>query len=153
MKEIEFFIPSPVDKLPISCLVVEPEQPPRAVVLLAGTPKANVVFHVENDHLLPMDDILSRLHKDDESPVDYVEMDEFVRRMDEAKADPEKARILSSIIAYTQAEGQVQLVENASDNTFSMQVLHRLGFRWDQTSSEYVDMIFRSLDSFRYFDS
>ena len=35
MKEIEFFIPSPVDKLPISCLVVEPEQPPRAVVLLA----------------------------------------------------------------------------------------------------------------------
>ena len=129
------------------------DQVARAVVLLAGTPKENVVFHVENDHLLPMDDILSRLHKDDAAPLDYLEMDEFVRRMDEAKADPEKARILSSIIAYTQAEGQVQLVENASDNTFSMQVLHRLGFRWDQTSSEYVDMIFRILDSFRFFDS
>ena len=125
----------------------------RAVVLLAGTPKANVVFHVENDHLLPMDDILSRLHLDDGSPLEYLEMDEFVHRMDEAKADPEKARILSSIIAYTQAEGQVQLVENASDNTFSMQVLHRLGFRWDQTSSAYVDMIFHILDSFRFFDS
>ncbi|MBQ4451142.1 MAG: alpha/beta fold hydrolase [Clostridia bacterium] len=35
MKETEFFIPSPVDQLPISCLVVEPEQPPRAVVLMA----------------------------------------------------------------------------------------------------------------------
>ena len=123
----------------------------RAVVLLAGTPKANVVFHVQNDHLLPMDDILSRLHPDDGAPLEYLEMDEFVRRMDAAKADPEKARILSSIIAYTQAEGQVQLVENQASSTFSMQVLHRLGFRWDETSSAYVDMIFRILDSFRFF--
>ena len=128
------------------------DQTARAVVLLAGTPAANVVFHVQNDHMLPMDDILSRLHKDDGSPLDYLEVDEFVRRMDEAKADPEKARILSSIIAYTQAEGQVQMVENVASSVFSMQVLHRLGFRWDETSSAYVDMIFRILDSFRFFD-
>ena len=102
--------------------------------------------------MLPMDDILSRLHKDDGSPLDYLEMDGFVRRMDEAKADPEKARILSSIIAYTQAEGQVQMVENVASSVFSMQVLHRLGFRWDETSSAYVDMIFQLLDSFRFFD-
>jgi amino acid adenylation domain-containing protein len=125
----------------------------RAVVLLAGTPEANCVFHVQNDHLLPMDDILSRLHTDDGSPLEYLEMDAFVRRMDEAKADPGKARILSSIIAYTQAEGQVQMVENLASNVFSMQVLHRLGFRWDETSSAYVDMIFRILDSFRFFDA
>ena len=125
----------------------------RAVVLLAGTPKANVVFHVQNDHLLPMDDILSRLHPDDGSPLEYLEMDEFVRRMDAAKADPEKARILSSILAYTQAEGQTELVENQASSIFSMQVLHRLGFRWNETSSEYVDMIFRILDSFRFFDA
>ena len=128
------------------------DQTARAVVLLAGTPAANVVFHVQNDHMLPMDDILSRLHKDDGSPLDYLEVEEFVRRMDEAKADPEKARILSSIIAYTQAEGQVQMVENVASSVFSMQVLHRLGFRWDETSSAYVDMIFRILDSFRFFD-
>ena len=125
----------------------------RAVVLLAGTPEANCVFHVQNDHLLPMDDILSRLHLDDGGPLAYLETEEFVRRMDEAKADPEKARILSSIIAYTQAEGQVQMVENQASNTFSMQVLHRLGFRWNETSSDYVDMIFRILDSFRFFDA
>ena len=124
-----------------------------AVVLLAGTPEANCVFHVSNDHLLPMDDILSRLHKDDGSPLDYVEMDEFARRMDEAGADPEKARILSSIVAYNQAEGQVQMVENLAENTYSMNVLHRLGFRWNETSSDYVDMIFEMLDSFRFFNS
>jgi nucleoside-diphosphate-sugar epimerase len=124
----------------------------RAVVILAGTPRKNVVFHVQNDHLLPMDDILSRLRLDDGSPLEYLEPEAFARRMEEAGADPEKARILSSIIAYTQAEGQVQLVENAASSVFSMQVLHRLGFRWNETSSAYVDMIFRILDSFRFFD-
>ena len=125
----------------------------RAVVLLATTPKANCVFHVQNDHLLPMDDILSRLRLDDGSPLEYVEMEAFTSRLDEAKADPEKARVLSSILAYTQAEGQVQLVENQASSLYSMQVLHRLGFRWDETSSAYVDMIFRILESFRFFDA
>ena len=125
----------------------------RAVVMLTGTPRENVVFHAENDHLLPMDDILSRLRLDDGSPLEYLEADAFAKRMEEAGADPEKARILSSIIAYTQAEGQVQMVENAADSTFSMQVLHRLGFRWNETSSAYVDMIFRILNSFRFFDA
>ena len=123
----------------------------RAVVLLAGTPKENVVFHVQNDHLLPMDDILSRLHKDDGTPLDYVEQDEFLRRFDAAKEDPEKSQVLSSIIAYTQAEGQAQMVENEASNVFSMQVLHRLGFRWDATSRDYVDMIFDVLSSMQYF--
>ena len=123
-----------------------------AVVLLAGTPVANCVFHVSNNHLLPMDDIMSRLHKEDGSPLDYLEMDVFSRRMEEAGTDPGKARILSSIVAYTQAEGQVQMVENLADNVYSMNVLHRLGFRWNETSSDYVDMIFGFLDSFRFFD-
>jgi len=123
----------------------------RAVVLLAGTPEANVVFHVANDHKLPMDDILSRLKKDDGSPVDYVEDGEFARRMEAAKDDPDKSKVLSSIIAYSQAEGQTQLVENDATTDFSMQVLHRLGFRWDQTSSSYVDMIFDMLSSMNFF--
>ena len=124
----------------------------RACVLLAGTPRENVVFHAQNDHMLPMDDILSRLRKDDGTPLDYVEDEEFLHRFDTAKDDPEKSRILSSIIAYTQAEGQAQLVENEGDSTFSMQVLHRLGFRWNPTSSSYVDMIFDMLSSMRFFE-
>ena len=123
----------------------------RAVVLLAGTPKENVVFHAQNDHLLPMDDILSRLHKEDGSPLDYVEDEEFLHRFETAKDDPEKSRALSSIIAYTQAEGQTQLVENEASSIYSMQVLHRLGFRWDATSRSYVDMIFDMLSSMRFF--
>ena len=124
----------------------------RAVVLLALTPRENVVFHAFNDHLLPMDDIMSRMRDDRGRPLEYVEDGEFVRIMDAAKDDPDKSRVLSSIIAYTQAEGQAQLVENGASTDFSMQVLRRLGFRWDQTSSQYVDMIFDMLSSMRYFE-
>ncbi|MCR5709378.1 MAG: amino acid adenylation domain-containing protein [Bacteroidales bacterium] len=124
----------------------------RAVVVLAGTPDANVVFHAQNDHLLPMDDIVSRLKKDDGSPLDYVEDDEFARRMEEAGNDPEKSRILSSLIAYDQAEGQVRMIENTASSGFSMQILHRLGFRWSETASNYVDMIFEMLSTMQYFN-
>jgi hypothetical protein len=44
------------------------------------------------------------------------------------------------------------MVENQAENTDTMNVLHRLGFRWDETSSSYVDMIFEVLDSFRFFE-
>ena len=47
---------------------------------------------------------------------------------------------------------QTQLIENIASVTYSMQVLHRLGFRWDQTSREYVDMIFDMLSTMRYFE-
>jgi len=30
-------------------------------------------------------------------------------------------------------------------------VLHRLGFRWNPTSSEYVDLIFEMLRTLQYF--
>jgi hypothetical protein len=34
---------------------------------------------------------------------------------------------------------------------FTMQVLYRLGFTWNHTSSAYVDMIFEMLRTLQYF--
>ena len=99
-----------------------------------------------------MDDVLSRLHRSDGSPLEYVEDDVFMARMEEAKGDPQKARILSSIVAYNSADGS-QMVENPASTDYTMQVLHRLGFRWDQTSAAYVDMVFEMLDMFRFFEA
>ena len=124
----------------------------RAIVLLGGTPDPMCVFHVSNDHLLPMDDILSRVRLDDGSPLQYLEYPDFLARMDEAKEDPKKAKVLSSIIAYAGSADGPKTVLNIADTTYTMQVLHRLGFRWSETSSDYVDMIFRMLASLRYFE-
>ena len=128
------------------------DQAAHAMVMLAGTPKENCVFNVSNNHTVPMDDILSRLGKIDGKPLEYVEAQEFASRMEAAQADPAKARILAPLVAYQQSASEQAGVETLASTVFTMQVLHRLGFRWDHTSSEYVDMIFEMLRTLRYFE-
>ena len=117
----------------------------RAMVLLCGTPRECCVFNLSNDHLLPFNDIVSRL-----GGVRYVEMDEFLVLLDKAKQDPVKASQLSGLLAYAKAGGSLQTLGNPPSISYTMQVLHRLGFSWDQTSKEYVDMIFGMLRSLGY---
>ena len=128
------------------------DQAAHAMVTLARTPLANCVFNVSNNHIVPMDDILTRLEKIDGKPLEYVEEAEFAKRMEAAQADPAKAQVLAPLVAYQQSSSEQQGVETLASTVFTMQVLHRLGFRWDHTSSEYVDMIFEMLRTLRYFD-
>ena len=117
----------------------------KAMVLLCETPRECCVFNLSNDHLLPFNDIVSRL-----GGVRYVEMDEFLMLLDKAKQDPVKASQLSGLLAYAKAGGSLQTLGNPPSISYTMQVLHRLGFSWDQTSKEYVDMIFGMLRSLGY---
>ena len=116
----------------------------RAMVLLSETPRECCVFNLSNDHMIPFDDIVSRL-----GGVRYVEMEEFMMLLDQAKQDPEKALQLSGLLAYAKS-GRLEPLGNPPSTSYTMQVLHRLGFRWDQTSREYVDMIFDMLRTLGY---
>ena len=128
------------------------DQAAHAMVLLAETPLENCVFNVSNDHLIPMDDIMTRLEMIDGKPLKYVEIKEFQRLMEKANADSRKACILAPLVAYQQSASEQEGVETLPSTTFTMQVLHRLGFRWDHTSSKYLDMIFEMLRTMQYFD-
>ena len=127
------------------------DQSAQAMVLLATTPLENCVFNVSNNHIIPMDDIFSRLEKIDGQPLEYVEMDEFARRVEEANANPAKARIMAPLVAYQQSAAETEGVETLAATAFTMQVLHRLGFRWDHTSSQYLDLTFEMLRTLQYF--
>ncbi len=117
----------------------------KAMVMLCETPRECCVFNVSNDHLLPFDDIVSRL-----GGVRYVEMEEFMMLLDKAKQDPAIAGQLAGLLAYAKAGGSLGPQGNPPSTSYTMQVLHRLGFSWDQTSREYVDMIFDMLRSLGY---
>ena len=124
-----------------------------AMVLLATTPRENCVFNVSNNHLLPMEDIVSRLQLIDGNKVEYVEFPEFLSKVQALMAQPDKAPLLSSLVAYAQSPtDKEEMVVNQPSVHFTMQVLYRLGFAWDHTSSKYVDMIFEMLRTLRYFD-
>jgi nucleoside-diphosphate-sugar epimerase len=124
----------------------------RAMVLLAGTPLENCVFNVSNDHLIPMEDILSRLRIIDGRPLEYVEMPAFQKLMKKANADPLKARILAPLVAYEQSAAEKEGVETKSSTTFTMQILHRLGFRWSDTSWDYVERMLTAIAGFGFFE-
>ena len=124
----------------------------RAMVLLAHTPLENCVFHVSNNHFVPMDDVITRLDKIDGVPLDYLENEDFLKLMKEAQAKPGMARILAPLVAYQQSASEQEGVETLPSTGFSMQVLHRLGFRWNPTSSQYVDLIFEMLRTLQYFE-
>jgi amino acid adenylation domain-containing protein len=128
------------------------DQSAHAMVLLATTPLENCVFNVSNNHLVPMDDVLTRLEKMDGKPLEYVEMEDFNSRVEKANTDPAKTRIMAPLVAYQQSASETEGVETLPSTVFTMQVLHRLGFRWSATSSDYVDLIFEMLRTLQYFD-
>ena len=124
----------------------------RAMVLLSTTPLENCVFNVSNNHLIPFDDILTRLNKIDGKTMEYLENEEFLSRMKAMQARPGMAAVMAPLVAYEQSAGEREGVETLSSTVFTMQVLLRLGFRWNPTSSAYIDLIFEMLRTMRYFE-
>ncbi len=123
----------------------------KAILLLATTPKECCVFHPYNHHYILSGDIFAEMEHAG-FRVEAVEAPEFAAAMAEAEADPRKARILSSMIAYQNMAHGKPTVPIAKDNAYTMQVLYRLGYRWPATSWDYVTRFLRSLQGLGFFD-
>ena len=123
----------------------------RAIVLLASTPHDCTVFHAYNNHEQPMGDILMRLEKVT-GGVRFVEDADFESAVETAKADPVKAGAMSSLLAYQDMGHGQQAMEVGRQNTYTTQVLRRLGFNWSQTSWDYIEQMFTAIGGLGYFD-
>ena len=123
----------------------------RSIVLLSETPRECCVFHPYNNHSVFFGDVLAELSKIGGAPR-QVEGEAFLQAMEQAKEDPEKAKRLSSLLAYQDmAHGQKSVFIPAK-NDYTTQVLYRLGFRWSATSWDYVDQFLTAIDGMGYFD-
>ena len=109
------------------------------------------MFHPYNNHPILFGDVLAGLSKVGGAPV-QVEADEFARKMEEVKADPERAKVLQSLMAYQDmAHGQqVRAIEPV--NQYTSQVLYRLGFKWSATSWDYIERFLIAINGFGYFE-
>ena len=122
----------------------------RAILLLATTPRENIVFHPTNNHTLPMGDVLRGMHVID-APIRFVEKEEFGAIIGEATQDEEKTLRLRPLMAYA-ASGGNKVVNLGYDNTFTTQVLRRLGFSWAYTSWDYVERFIKAIAGLDFFD-
>jgi len=123
----------------------------RAIVLLASTPKDCTVFHPYNNHIQLMGDILTQLG-DITGGVRFVEPDEFEAVMAEAQNDPQKAKQLSALLAYKDMAHGQKSASVGRRNSYTSQVLHRLGFYWSTTSWDYDQQMLQAIAGFGFFD-
>ena len=123
----------------------------KAIVLLSETPQSCCLFHPFNNHYVHFGDVLAELSQVGQAPR-QVETETFNEAMEEAKQDPEKAKRLSSLIAYQDMAHGQKAVMIPTDNQYTTQVLYRLGFRWSSTSWDYVDQMLVAISGLGYFD-
>ena len=123
----------------------------KAIVTLSQTPKECCLFHPYNNHSVHFGDVLAELSQVGKAPI-RVEVEDFNTALEIAKQDPEKAKKLSSLLAYQDmAHGQKAVFVNP-DNQYTAQVLYRLGFHWSSTSWDYVDQMLVAISGFGYFE-
>ena len=123
----------------------------KAILLLAQAPKECTVFHPFNNHTLIMGDLYTEMNKIGLHS-EGAEHDEYMAALDKAEQDPEKAKILSSMIAYqNMAHGQKTFTV-AKSNAYTMQALYRMGFMWPVTSFDYMKRFINALRGLGFFD-
>jgi amino acid adenylation domain-containing protein len=133
-----------------------------AIVLLASAPQECTVFHPYNIHTQFLGDVLTgltsvgeKLRTADGSAtvgIRFVEQEEFAEAMEAAKADPQKARQMASLLAYQDMAHGQKTTDVNRDNDYTTQVLYRLGFAWSPTSWDYVERMLTAIGGFGFFE-
>ncbi len=127
------------------------DQTAKAVVLLASTPKECTVFQPFNNHTELLGDILQILEKVGR-PIRFVEPTEFQKAIAVRSQDPEKAKMMSALLAYQDmTHGQKALIIER-DNRYTCAVLHRMGFHWSDTSHDYLKQMITAIWQLGFFD-
>jgi thioester reductase-like protein len=123
----------------------------RAIILLSTTPKECCVFHTYNNHALFLGDVLSGLNNIG-TDIRFVEDEEYNSAMESAGNDPQKAKTLSSLLAYKDAAHGKKATSVPVVNAYTTQVLYRLGFKWSPTTWDYVDQMLGAISGLGFFD-
>ena len=127
------------------------DQTAKAVVLLASTPKECTVFQPFNNHTELLGDILGLMAKVGRK-MRFVEADEFGQALAVAGQAPEKAKLLSAMMAYQDMTHGQKACIIERDNRYTCAVLHRLGFSWSDTAWDYVERLLNAIGSVGFFE-
>ena len=127
------------------------DQTAKAIVLLATTPKECTVFQPYNTHTRLLGNVLQVLDKLG-TDMQFVEPEAFGMAIQQAALDPNKAPLLTTMLAYQNiAHGQpTQIVDR--NNAYTSQVLLRLGFRWTEPDNEYIGRMLTAISQLGFFD-
>ena len=127
------------------------DQTAQAIVLLATTPDECCLFHPYNHHQELLGDVLNRMSEIGQE-MQLVEDEEYAHRMEMVQQTEEGAKRLSGLVAYLNTTHGRQSVVPTIQNAYTMQVLYRMGFRWDVTTWDYIDRMLQVINGLGFFD-
>jgi len=142
---------APFDQLDATMEFSPIDETARAILLLAQAPERCVVFHSFNHHRVLYADVFEAMRAAG-LPVSPVEREEFGAVLHAAEEDPDKARVLTSMLAYGRKSNGMPVITPVAGNDYTMQVLYRLGFSWNQTSNAYIEQFLEALEGMGFFD-
>ncbi len=121
-----------------------------AVLKVSGTGKNATVFHCCNSHRIYMSDVIAVM-KECGFDIDVVSDSEFEKRVNDYATKHENTTPVSGLIAYlSREEDDIYTIDYT--NTFTNEVLYRLGYRWPITDSSYLKKVIISLETIGFFD-
>ena len=110
----------------------------KTILLLSETPKECVIFHPINHHNMAIGNVV-RVMQSCGLKIKFVEQEDFQAAWQAAEEDPDKAKILTSSIAYRSGNNESEAIIFPKNNLYTMQVLYRLGYSWPLTTWKYVE--------------
>ena len=127
------------------------DQTAKAIVLLATTPKECTVFQPYNTHTRLLGNVLQVLDKLG-TEMQFVEPEAFGLAIQQAALDPQKAPLLTTMLAYQNiAHGQPTRIVDRN-NAYTSQVLLRLGFQWTEPDNEYIGRMLTAISQLGFFE-
>lgn len=121
-----------------------------AVLKLAGTDGRFTIFHACNNHRIFMSDVIYEM-RERGFDIKILPDQEFVEAVNAYAAEHETSDAVSGLIAYTSHdEGDIYTIDYV--NTFTTEVLYRLGFKWSITDNRYLANAIGALDGLNFFD-
>ena len=121
----------------------------KAILLLGQTPRGCLIFHPYDPNTIRSANVFKGMEEMGIA-IRPVEKEAFERAIREAEENTAKARLLTSMLAYSNWDSEGY--EIPWHNAFTTQVLYRMGYRWPDIGEPYVRSFIGGMIGLGYFD-
>jgi amino acid adenylation domain-containing protein len=121
-----------------------------AVLKVAGTNSMFTVFHASNSHRIFMGDVVYAMRQYG-FDIEIVSGNDFEQAVNDYAASNEGSDAVSGLIAYTSRDDS-KIYTIDYNNSFTTEVLYRLGYKWPITDDSYLKNAIKALDNLNFFD-
>lgn len=132
-----------VELSPIDCIS-------KTVLLLSNTNEKYNVFHPFNNNSIHYYDIIHAM-QDYGFEIKVVSDEVFNARLNSMFNEDKNSEILIGLFADLTASANERVLEIDANNTFTTEILYRLGYRWKEITNDYLLGVIEELDKNNYF--